>query len=217
MQPPSLTAMFLAALCTVLVTTDAMAFYHPGQGRYLQRDPNGTAISPSRAGGNIAANSRGFIPRDEHNPVIQYRDGMNIYGAYHVMHGGVDPTGLERQVIALEGWGTSIGVSADWVAQRRWASVFPSDGSVVWKEFDWSQWRAAADYGIEIAKKQYPTGTANGPKTAAGGCKYDSIIVLGYSNGGDRVFDVVKRLKQENIKVDLAITVDPVPGVPCET
>ena len=125
----------------------------------------------------------------------------------------MDPSGLVRQVIALEGFGTSIRLSARWMEESRWDAVFPGEG-VVWNYYYWWQWRSAADDAVEAAKKPRPifSGTEHGPKTSTGRCVYDTIIVIGYSNGGDSVFDVVNRLQEENVKVDLAITVDPVPS-----
>lgn len=57
-------AFILAGLVCLLASDYASAMYDPGVGRFLQRDPSG------------------------------YPDGMNSYGAYHVMRGGGDPTGL---------------------------------------------------------------------------------------------------------------------------
>ncbi|MEM1353304.1 MAG: hypothetical protein AAGH88_00325 [Planctomycetota bacterium] len=59
-------ALILTGLVCLLGSDYAAAIYDPGTGRFLQRDPAG------------------------------YPDGMNAYGAYHVMRGGVDPRGLNE-------------------------------------------------------------------------------------------------------------------------
>jgi len=84
---------FVAALVAVVFTADAMAMYHPGLGRYVQRDPHGTAISPfARLSKNP---SRGFIPRRDFNPHLQYASGMSLYeGLKSNPLTYVDPSGL---------------------------------------------------------------------------------------------------------------------------
>jgi len=83
----SVLPVLLAALCFVVCTTDAMAMYHPGLGRYMQRDPYGTEMTPGLERANLSFAFRndedyGFIPRDRPDPSVQYGDGMNIYVAY---------------------------------------------------------------------------------------------------------------------------------------
>ena len=57
-------AIVIVALLFAAIASPAQAMYHPGMGRFMQRD------------------------------MLGYPDGMNRYAAYHVMHGGLDPTGL---------------------------------------------------------------------------------------------------------------------------
>jgi len=70
----SILPVFVAAFAAVVFTADAMAMYHPGMGRFMQRDPNGTATSPNRVGRGVLTNGRGFISRNS-----QYQDGMSLY------------------------------------------------------------------------------------------------------------------------------------------
>lgn len=65
MRSLSLTVIFVAALCAVMVTTDVMAYHHPGLGRFMQRDPHGTSLTShsKRIAGNMLPNTQGYIPR----------------------------------------------------------------------------------------------------------------------------------------------------------
>ncbi len=89
-----------ACLLLAILTSSAQAMYHTGMGRFMQRDPNGTALvsagrmgAASRVGsaGAIAAGG-GFIQRD---PIRQYADGMNLfqYVRSHPVQ-ATDPSGL---------------------------------------------------------------------------------------------------------------------------
>jgi len=94
----SILPVFVAALVAVIFTTDAMAMYHPGLGRHMQRDPHGTSLvsTANRIGGNgVLPGSTGFIARDAPNPAIQYWDGMNLYQYVRSQPlTNLDPTGL---------------------------------------------------------------------------------------------------------------------------
>lgn len=79
----------VAMLIVTAVTSPALAMYKPNVGRFLQRDPIGTATGPSVATGFIA---RDATPRASR----QYPDGMNTYAAHHVMRGGVDACGIPK-------------------------------------------------------------------------------------------------------------------------
>jgi hypothetical protein len=106
----STTFTVLAAVLIALLWADtASAVLHPKMGRYLQRDPNGTAIAPPNRvdsarpyqGGSFAQRDRGAHP---------YADGMNLYqymGSNPVKY--VDPSGLERMVAVIEGQDFLIG------------------------------------------------------------------------------------------------------------
>jgi hypothetical protein len=88
-------AILVAAFMVTLVASPALAVYHPGMGRFLQRDPNGMQIGPAvpHAIAGPAAHG-GFVQRD-FEPHQQYADGMNLYqyvGCNPI--GLADPTGL---------------------------------------------------------------------------------------------------------------------------
>ena len=78
-------AIVAAALIVTAVATPALAMYHPGMGRFMQRDPHGTmnvAMAPRIAISGLPAPG-GFAPRDpmpaQSQPGLQYADGMNLY------------------------------------------------------------------------------------------------------------------------------------------
>ncbi len=69
----------LAGLTAIaFVTASAQAVYHPGLGRFLERDPGPDAGAPMRLGAAGSAVGGGFIPRDP-TTTNQYADGMNLY------------------------------------------------------------------------------------------------------------------------------------------
>lgn len=71
----------------LLLAHDALAVMHPGLGRFLQRDPVGTAIEPAaRVHGQPTATHHRAFP-----------DGMNAYTSYAPLHGRLDPSGLQTQ------------------------------------------------------------------------------------------------------------------------
>lgn len=80
--------LFLAVVVTAAIYAEsAMAFHNPSTGRFMQRDPLGTALSPS------------FDSSFRQQPsaqIRQYSNGLNLY--QYVMSqplSGLDPTGLE--------------------------------------------------------------------------------------------------------------------------
>lgn len=74
-----------AAFIITAVSAPALAVYHPGMGRFLQRDPHGTMNAPTapRIGMAGSAAGGGFVARDpmptRPQPGLQYADGMNLY------------------------------------------------------------------------------------------------------------------------------------------
>jgi hypothetical protein len=77
--------------CSVLLTP-ARAEYNPKLGRFMQRDPNQTALVLSEAGSDRA---RTQVPHAAVSAPGQYQDGMNFllaFGANPINH--LDPTGL---------------------------------------------------------------------------------------------------------------------------
>ncbi|QQE13754.1 hypothetical protein JD969_09915 [Planctomycetota bacterium] len=64
MRLKSFLPVFIATFTLLLCSTDAMAMYNPRLGRFMQRDP------------------------------IGYPNGFNAFAAYHIIRGGLDPSGL---------------------------------------------------------------------------------------------------------------------------
>ncbi len=82
-----------ALVLLAIVTSSVQAMYHTRLGRFMQRDPYGTALmATSRMGTAGPSIGGGFLPRD--TAAMQYVDGLNTYVGYHILHGGVDPFGL---------------------------------------------------------------------------------------------------------------------------
>jgi hypothetical protein len=128
----------------------------------------------------------------------------------------------QKEVFAFEGYG---GFPKGWKEGNDNPPVlkngFPatrgrtSDSQVV----NW--WRAAAKAaGPSVAWHYYSQDAAGvtaaeqqikAIATMPHGGVYDTITILGYSNGGDAALEVAAWLKTQSITVDLAITCDPVP------
>lgn len=111
-------ALILTGLVCLLGSDYAAAMYDPGTGRFLQRDPSG------------------------------YPDGMNSYGAYHVMRGGVDPVGLDsieinnRQFSVGEGGSIqnvgSLGVDFTWtISEVDAPRCRDNEVRIIEYDFDW--------------------------------------------------------------------------------
>lgn len=71
-----LIAALLGMIALSIFAADAAAMYHPGMGRFLQRDPG--AGNAMRIGAGGAAPVGRFIPRDPAGG-NQYAAGMNLY------------------------------------------------------------------------------------------------------------------------------------------
>ncbi len=114
-----LIAVLVALAAVAVFTTEASAMYHAGMGVFMQRDPGPGAGGPARmgAGGAPAATGR-FIPRDpigtatappmarnlsssqftRRDPTLQYADGPNLYQYVRSDPiGRTDPMGLESR------------------------------------------------------------------------------------------------------------------------
>jgi len=175
MQRPPLVAMFLIALAVVFVTTDAMAFYSPQNGRFLQRDPRGTAIAPptGRMISGVLDMERNFIPRNNFEESLQYADGSNLY--QYVRSNptrNFDPTGLftsskgcsEKQKKTLEQAEAAAGSAASTAYNLvRGKNVSGGNGrNGPWREVNaWKQkynnyrWNEAAEKDLEKFLKNY--------------------------------------------------------------
>ena len=95
MNRTSLIAVLVGLAGITIITADAWGMYHPGVGRFMQRDPG--AGSPIRIGAGGAAPVGQFIPPD------QCADGMNVCqsGSSNPIT-AVDPSG--RIVVVMSGW-----------------------------------------------------------------------------------------------------------------
>jgi len=69
-------AVLIGIVAVGIFTADAAAMYHPGVGRFMQRDPGAGGAMRIGAGG--AAPVGRFIPRDPTGS-SHYADGMNLY------------------------------------------------------------------------------------------------------------------------------------------
>ena len=102
-------AIAAAAFIVTAVASPALATYHPGMGRFLQRDPHGTMIAPTAPRVGIAgpAAGGGFVARDpmptRPQPGLQYADGMNLYQYVHSNPiSKLDPSGLSTLSEAID-------------------------------------------------------------------------------------------------------------------
>lgn len=209
---PQSLILLLSVLFIATLADDAFArgrIHHPRLGRFMQRDPLGTRIAPQLAvHSNLTRNvsARRFTQRDP-APGLQYADGMNLYAAYHVMHGGVDPSGLLRIRVGYRGLGPAILAGNDW-HDRLIGSVVSSD------LYDWTG-------GTESINSILSQIDANGDELITEDEVEDLDLGLhGYSQGAVGAIDVSKRLSVENqdvgkyrlcvpVPVKILVTIDP--------
>ena len=115
MRTTRLIAVLTGIAAIAIVAANAHAMYHPGLGRFLQRDPGPGTGAPMRLGAAGPATLGGFAPRD---PIAgRYADGMNLYQYVRSapLH-RTDPTGqLSSDHWAwCEGAGVSLHITTDW-------------------------------------------------------------------------------------------------------
>jgi len=77
MRTTRLIAVLVGLAAIAMVAAEASAYYHPGMGTFMSRDPGAGGANRVGAGGAPAATGR-FIPRDPTGS-NQYADGMNLY------------------------------------------------------------------------------------------------------------------------------------------
>lgn len=166
-----------ALLMTLVITDAAQALYYPTLGRFAQRDPHGTALSPENRPGATAAANGAFAERD---PVRQYVDGGNLYqyvGSSPAAHR--DPSGLtskpdkqcelngQKVTMAFNGI-TFVGHGFSAPAfsgrqregSRKKRSRIVSDTSLYAKERRW--WEAVYDYSKERQRMNWVGPTKEG-------------------------------------------------------
>jgi len=86
---------FVGLVAVCILAADASAYYHPGMGRFMSRDPGAGGAMRIGAGREPVAVG-GFIPRDAVGK--QYGDGMNLYQHVGSNPGKFrDPTGLLKK------------------------------------------------------------------------------------------------------------------------
>ena len=73
MKTTRLVAVLVGLAVIVTFAAEASAFYHPGLGRWMSRDPDTGGGDATRLGGGGPAVAGSFLPRD------QYADGMSLY------------------------------------------------------------------------------------------------------------------------------------------
>lgn len=185
----SLMVIVLCVFCGF--TPVASAVYDPGTGRWLTRDPL------------VIASAGSALTRiGQSNQLPDRTDFANAYGYVGGNPVGyLDSQGLQRHVVALEGWGVAIGLGGPFVDS---SSILADDvrglvDQANWHYFDWTQAGRAADKVREIKSRRNSD------------CSYDTVIVMGFSNGGDRAFDVTKWVSGQ-ADVDLLFMIDPVPA-----
>ncbi len=137
-----------------------------------------------------------------------YADRVNQYeyvGSLPTI--AVDPRGLARHFFGFDGftshllrteWGTNI-IEAEGLGEFHGYSNHESAVA-----------RAVSE-ALVIAKTPVPTMTGIGLPMFVCTVQYHTIIVLGYSWGGPAAVEFVKRMRDENVAINLGFTADPIP------
>jgi RHS repeat-associated protein len=147
-----------------------------------------------------------WIQRDP----LGYVDGM---GLYEYVRGaplnGVDPPGTRRQVIAFEGWGAAIGLGGRFVTYQSQLGRVVHDKveSTDWHYFDWTQFEAAKRTALNILTAP----DSEAPRLCGVVGRFQTLAILGFSNGGDAAHDLAHDLSALGLEIDLVATLDPVP------
>ena len=172
--------------------------------------------------------------QEDSNPAGQYKDGMGLYQFVRSSPlAAVDPEGLTRHVFAFEGLGgyhtdqlmdyLKTGskehlhgtflrsfpfVLHDWIAGviAPIANQFMSQTK--WHYYAQNMVGQAVKEAVKIAKEQRPHWEIF---TESVGACWNTIIVLGFSNGGRAAVEFAERLRDQKIRVDLGYTADPIP------
>jgi hypothetical protein len=115
---------------------------------------------------------------------------------------------MERIVIAVEGFGTAEKISDKFVDEKSRLAAVVAD---LINPGDWHyHYQEGGVFGVpyndalKMAKLKIPRGD---------GVCYHTIILVGFSLGGDVVYSVARELNKAGIAVDLVLTLDPVSRV----
>lgn len=138
-----------------------------------------------------------------------YVDGINLYQ----FNGGapldnLDPSGEKTIVAAFEGFGG--------YKHGKYGNIISVSGA--WLEHYWEG--PVKEYGNDPDWRYYPenaVGAAVGDllpllksKSKEKPCSYNTVVVLGFSNGGHAAWQFAKRLESSHISVNAVLTADPV-------
>lgn len=130
---------------------------------------------------------------------MAYVDGLDYY-QYETDNpiDRLDPSGLTTIIVAFRG----LFESKDKPEWRNAATSGFED--VDYHEYNWTD--EAKAFGQTISKLKDPI---------PGTCKYNTIVVIGHSFGGESAYNYAKQLDAQKIKVDGIVTADPrhVPGI----
>ena len=152
------------------------------------------------------SNTGRFLQHD----LLEYIDGLSLYQYVEsspVMY--FDFLGKEKVIIGFEGLGGynpdgRMGVVSLSLMYDEIRPELISAGGT-FRYYAQNQLNAAYIYIINnhIQKKKQPDGS----------CKYDTLIIAGYSYGGSAAHHLAKLLLNKGIRVNAVVTVDPVPKI----
>jgi len=119
--------------------------------------------------------------------------------------GSTDPTGFDRHVFAFEGLGGVSGISDPFVLIH-WKPVITGIPHTHWHYYAQDEVDKAVRDAMEIATTRVVSNDF-WPICFA----HHTIIVLGYSNGGRAAIQFAEKMHDEEIKVNVGFTADPIP------
>lgn len=170
-------------------------YYSTGMGRWISRDPIGEA------------------------------DGNNIYAFIrNATPAAIDFLGNKRLLFGVEGFGAEMGEKGGLIPSDPFIDRFMNKlarkfaGNNMQLEiagrYYHHQYRTIADSIAVRARATSVRTPGQIPTHAACHGPYDTIAIIGFSNGGDAIWDAAKRLRDtHNVRVDLVITIDPIKHV----
>jgi len=178
----------LAAIATV--TTDAHAIFHPGMGRFLQRDPGAGGAGLERVGSYGPGVGERFIQR-EPTASNQYADGMSLYQYAECNPiGYTDPSG--EVVVILAGAGQSF-ESMNRIKQAIDAKLTPVVAKYSAKNLFHIHFRKHAkgpltkgyDNGLRDDYEHYKKRKKQEP------CSLEQFVAVGHSSGASAIYNLL--------------------------